>query len=149
MITPNPHHQGVRPMADRPYAIEFPDATMTAQSFKEECDINEIVTKWQRTGDFAHLNKRTPSFGDFTSAVDFQEAMHIVDQAELGFAGLGSAIRDRFHNEPLELMNFLEDPENQEEASTLGLAEAPPEPDPEPAPEPAPPGGDSPTPPGD
>lgn len=148
MITP--YGKGERrPLAARPYAIAFPQPTMTAQSFRDECDINTIVNQWQRTGDFAHLNKRKPSFGDFTGAVDFQEAMELVDQAELGFSGLGAKVRDRFHNNPLELMEFLEDPENQEEAATLGLAAAPPEPDPAPAPDPVTPPGGEPAPPGD
>ncbi len=107
--------------------------SMTKQSFRDECDINFIMTKWKRTGVIPaeSVGRMRPNYGDFSNPNDYMEAANRVIDANEAFATLPSFLRDRFANEPANLIAFLADSGNQEEAIRLGLAQAPtPEGDP-------------------
>ncbi len=103
--------------------------SLTKQSFRDECDINFIMSRWKRTGEMPPEKAGTmrPHYGDFSNPNDYMEAANRVIEANEAFESLPSFLRDRFANEPANLIAFLADPENQEEAIKLGLAErAPP-----------------------
>lgn len=91
------------------------------QSFREECDINNIMRKYQKTGALTWLAKHEPTFGDFTG-FDFMEAQMIVAKAKEMFADLPSSVRERFAHDPAKFLEFMEDPANVDEAVKLGLA---------------------------
>lgn len=107
----------VRPRVDASAEVGGPGAK---QSFKDECDINRIMAKYQKTGLVTWLNDRAPQFADFTQ-IDFQECMNTVAQAKEMFAQLPSQVRKRFSNDPQELLAFMERDENYDEALKLGL----------------------------
>jgi len=107
-------------------SITFPDKTMAKQSFADECNINTIMSKYQKTGLIDHVNRVAGSYGDFTSVQDYQLSLNQVIQAQDAFDQLPSTVRKRFGNNPSELMAFLQDPDNRDEAVKLGLVEAPP-----------------------
>lgn len=100
------------------------------QEFKEECDINVILARYDETG--PRPGAPLPRFGDFAEAPDFLAAQLLVKQAEEHFASLDVRIRDRFNHNPVALLSFLGDPANRDEAVKLGLVQAPPPPPPEP-----------------
>ncbi len=100
----------------------------TKQSMRDECDINFLMAKYQKSGQMPTTNPFPPHFGDFSEIDDYQGSLNQVIEAQAGFDGLPSKIRTRFGNDPAELLSFLADPENLEEAVELGLLEAPPEP---------------------
>lgn len=116
----------------------------TKQSFRDECDINNIMAKYQRTGLIEAVNRIQPQYAD-VAGFDFQFAMDQIVQANDMFAQLPSSVRKRFHNDPREFVEFVGNPENYDEAVRLGLMKPEvkePEPVPEPpapAPTPAPP----------
>ena len=95
---------------------------LTKQSFKEQCDVNVIVSKWKKSGVLPPVNARTPLYGDFTKAVDFQEAFERVRSAEEHFARLPAAVRRRCDHDPARFIEFVTDPENAAELRDLGLA---------------------------
>lgn len=99
---------------------------MCQQSFKEECDINTIVRRFGLTGVMPET-MRMPLNGDFTNVPDFQTALNMVREASDEFMRLPAEVRKRFGNDPGELMVFLEDEKNREEAVKLGLVNKPPE----------------------
>lgn len=105
----------------------------TKQSFKDECDINFIMNKWQRTGEIPAnmVGTMKPHYGDYSDGNDYMEACNQVLEAKAAFQSLPAFLRDRFANEPANLLRFLSLPENQEEAIKLGLAEKPEENPPE------------------
>lgn len=115
--------------------IVFPPNTMAKQSFKAECDINTIMSKYQKTGLIEHVQKFQGSYGDFTSVADYQLSLNQVLDAQNAFDALPSSIRARFQNNPGAMLAFLEDPSNRDEAVRLGLVEPTPPPPPK-----APPG---------
>lgn len=95
--------------------------SMTKQSFRDECDINTIMRRYETTGEITHLNRRNPEYGDFTDVKTFHEAMNIVQTANQAFSDLPASVRDRFGNDPAKMLEFLQNPENVEEAIKLGL----------------------------
>lgn len=98
--------------------------SMTKQSFAEECDINNILKQYKQSGMLRHINARAAQgmYADLPDDNDFQNALHVVMQAENSFASLPSKVRARFHNDPAEFLGFLADPANQDEAIALGIA---------------------------
>jgi len=124
--------------------IIFPKKGRTKQSFTDDCDINKIVARYQKTGAIAHLNKHQADYG-FATSDDFSTAMRTVIVAQEMFDGLPSSIRNRFANDPGQFLDFVQDADNIDEGRRLGLwpdeepgaTEAAPEPkkaDPEPEP---------------
>ncbi len=101
--------------------LNFTGTSRTKQSFKEETDINSIMARFQTTGMLDFVQKHQPQYGDVT-AIDFQTSMESVAKSREMFASLPSKVRDRFNNDPAELLEFLDNPENREEAVLLGLA---------------------------
>lgn len=117
---------------ERVYA-ELDSEVRTKQSFADETNINTIMLKWNRTGSIEHMNKRQGQYGDFSDAPDYHETFLRIQDANLAFDALPSEVRKRMHNDPGELMDFLADPENRDEAIELGLID-PPAPAPDPVP---------------
>lgn len=114
------------------------DKSLTDQSFKESVDINTLVERFGITGQMPQV-LNLPKYGDFTGVFDFQTAMNSVRTAEEGFMELPAKIRARFHNNPQELLQFIENEENRPEAIKLGLiTDKPKEPEKAPEPQPAP-----------
>ena len=97
-----------------------PEEGKTKQEFKDECDIHSILKRYQETRTAEHINHRQAVFADVT-ALDFQTAMNVMADARSAFASLPSEVRDRFKNDPAELLAFVEDEANAEEAAELGL----------------------------
>jgi len=96
------------------------DATRTQQHFKDETDINNILRQFNITG---QLPKKaiTPQYGDFSGVLDYHTALNAVIAAESEFMTLPATLRARFDNDPAELVEFLNNPENKSEAQELGL----------------------------
>lgn len=110
--------------------LVFPEDEIirTKQAFRDEVNINSIMAKWARTGVIEHLAGKAPTFGDFTNNTSYQDALNQISEADLSFSRLSAAIRDRMHNNPGELIDFLADEANAEEAVKLGLLVATPTP---------------------
>lgn len=95
----------------------------TKQSFKAECDINNIMAKFGRTGAVAHVNRYSGRYGLF-APIDFRDAMETVRQASEMFDALPAKLRARFSNDPAVFLEFVQDKENLPELRKLGLAMA-------------------------
>lgn len=106
--------------------ITFKGPGRTKQAHKDECDINQILARYRKTGVLDFAQRHEPQYGDVT-AIDFQAAMNTVANANSMFANLPAHMRARFHNSAPEFLAFVGDPENREEAEKLGLLKAKPE----------------------
>jgi len=97
--------------------------SMTKQSFKAECDVNNIIKAFKQTGMISHINEKAAAgmYLDLPEGLELQEALNTVAAAEAAFMSLPSKIRDRFANDPGQFLNFLHDPKNEAEARELGL----------------------------
>lgn len=99
-----------------------PGSSLTKQSLTPETDINNILKKFQKTGMVEHLAKGEPFYGDVSNIADYQKALNIIQEADDLFMGMSPDIRERFNNNPAEMIAFLEDPKNLDKAIELGMA---------------------------
>lgn len=110
----------------------FPERSRTKPEFHREVNINRIMKKYHKTRQIDPLILRDMKFGDFANGNDFATMMMRVKDAHYEFDHLPSQVRNRFNNEPAQLLNFLADPANDGEAIELGLKVKPPTPPPAP-----------------
>lgn len=103
--------------------IENTEESMTQQHFAQECDINYILDNYMKTG---VLIEKNTFFGDFSDPVSLQSAITAVQEAHDAFYELPSSLRERFSNNPMELLEFLSISDNRAEAISLGLISPPP-----------------------
>lgn len=96
------------------------EPSLAQQHFKDECDINNILRQFNITG-LLPETPLSPRYGDFTGIYDYHTALNAVIAAEDGFMALPADIRSRFLNDPENLINFLNDESNKDEAIKLGL----------------------------
>lgn len=113
------------------------------QSFKDECDINNILRRHKAGGMVTHVNANEGVYADVTAAGDYRTAIERVRAAEKVFLGLESKTRAAFDNDVATFLDVISDPRQRDFLGELGLlplVEAPTEPVEEPvspAPEPS------------
>jgi phage internal scaffolding protein len=98
--------------------------TRTKSEFADEANINNIVKRCMN-GAAMPTGGRTPLFGDFSEVADFTSAQTLIAQANAEFEQLPSDVREKFGNNVSDLMDFLDDETNLDEAIKLGLAPKP------------------------
>lgn len=119
--------------------ISFEQPSLTDPSGAAEADINYIIRKYETTGSLVDPlsvdTSRVPAFADVSSraASDYQSALNKVIRARQLFDDLPASVRRRFGDDPKEMLRFIGDEKNREEAIQLGLI-VPPAPAPESAP---------------
>jgi phage internal scaffolding protein len=96
------------------------EPTRAQQHHKEECDINHIMYMFGKTGKVP-VNALPATYGDFTHVVDYQTGLNALIASEAAFDALPSDLRKRFDNDPWELVQFLQNESNLDEAVELGL----------------------------
>lgn len=84
------------------------EVSLTKQSEAEACDINNIMKKYEATGLLPDSSGRQPYYGDFSTMETFQEALHIVSEANSVFHSLPAEIRAKFQNDPAQFLGFIE-----------------------------------------
>lgn len=121
-----PNAQGVRSALDlgsRPVGSDLvcKDPSRAKQSSRDECDINNIMRKYHKTG---LLPSRAGEglYVDASTLGDYHAACNQILAAEELFASLPSKVRSRFKNDPAELIAACSDPKNLPELVELGLA---------------------------
>lgn len=93
----------------------------TKQSFKDECDINNIVKKFNKTGQLPEMIKQNPQYGDYSSGMDYQEACNLVIKADQQFQALPARVRERFNNDAKQFLIFATNPQNGLEMAKMDL----------------------------
>jgi len=101
------------------------EPSLAQQNFKEECDINNIVKKFERTGLLEHANRYDGQYGDFTSSSDYQTSLNQLLDAQEAFDNLPARIRSQFNNDPAQFLDFVHNPDNHEAMYDMGLATRP------------------------
>lgn len=108
----------------------FTTPSLTVQSEKDRTDVHNILHRFVSTGDLGYFGIGAPAkpfFGDFSTTPDFQESMNMQVRAREYFDGLPSEMRLKFGNDYRQMIRYLGNDENREEAVKLGLLEKLPE----------------------
>lgn len=105
----------------RPVVDCSEDPGRTKQSHKDECDINNIIARFTRTGQLEHVNRNAGLFVDVSNVGDFRTSVERVARASEFFMGLPSKVRSEFNNDPAEFLDALADPGARELLESLGL----------------------------
>lgn len=125
--------------------------SMTKQSEMDACDIHNVLRQFSQQGfeSLVRENAAKGQYADLPDSIDYQESLNIVIAAQRSFETLPSQVRERFGHDPARFLDFLSDPNNQDEAIRLGLAtdSRPPVDPPPPPPPPAAAPADAPEPP--
>lgn len=116
----------------------------TKQSDVESSDINGLLSRYMNTG-VTRGNSRAPMYGDFSGGNDFLQSFLRVEEAQIEFRKLPTAVRKRCRNDPAEFLDLVFTAEGRAELAELGLETAavpdaakPPDPPAEPVVEPSP-----------
>lgn len=101
--------------------------SMTQQQFKDEADINYIISMYDSSGVMPTFHgdgqPSQPVFGDFASLPDnAQEMYNRMIEAKNNFDNLPLDVRKRFNYDPAAFLEFADNPENLDELVAMGLA---------------------------
>jgi phage internal scaffolding protein len=98
----------------------FTSPSRTKQSFRDECDINNILRQFNVTGQLP-VGSVQPQYGDFSGITDYQSALNAVMAAQDSFLQLPAKVRAKFDNDPALFVEFASDEANKDEMKALGL----------------------------
>jgi len=103
----------------------------TKQSFVKECDLNNILAKYNATSKLPDMIARNPVYGNFMSPNTFMESMAAIELAREQFEALPAKVRASFGNDPSAFFEYATDARNLPQMVKWGLAEARPPSQPE------------------
>ncbi len=103
----------------------FHEPSMAKQSFKDECDINTIMSRFEKNGLLDHIKEYQGQYIVCPPQEDFHAAMNLVADAKSMFQKLPAQIRADFNNDPSAFLDFVDDPESRERMIKYGLIDAP------------------------
>lgn len=104
---------------------DFVEPSMTKQSFKDQCDVNNILKRYRNAGVSPYQMPQPGSYQNCLGVTDYQTALHQIREAEASFGALPAELRKRFDNDPGLFLDFVHDPSNFDEMVELGLANKP------------------------
>lgn len=113
--------------------VDYHDDTpsMTRQEFKDECDINILMTQYERNGALPSMNAKEPSYFDASAVPDFRAALDQAREAEEAFMRVPAALRKELDNDVYRFVEYCQDPANVDTLRKYGLVDpAPQEPPP-------------------
>ncbi|AXH73208.1 MAG: internal scaffolding protein [Microviridae sp.] len=102
--------------------------SMTKQSHKAECDINNILSQYKKTGLINHITSKQPSYSELPDELDYQNAQNTLISAQNTFAALPSKVRDHFGNDPASFLAAFNDPQQAAYLREYGFLRPLPEP---------------------
>lgn len=103
---------------DRLEGLKFELPSRVQPQFAYECDINNIVAGCVSTLDNVRPNL---TYLDTTTVPDLEQASNMIAEANSQFEKLPSDVRARFGNDPKQLLAFVSDKKNYDEAVKLGF----------------------------
>lgn len=110
----------------RPVRKSFSKASLTKQAFKEDVDINRIVSRYQDTGVIDHLREGGTHIDALRINTDYHDLLNQAAEIQQAFDLLPAQIRKKeFDNDPGAYLEFIHDPKNEARMVELGIIDAP------------------------
>lgn len=104
---------------------EIIDDGRTQAHFQAECDINNILHKYRKTGVIQHVKRAEARYGDFTQYGDLGSDLDKIAKATASFEMLPAELRNKFKNSMAEFFAFVGDEANKEKCYEYGIYERP------------------------
>ena len=101
--------------------IFFTEPSRTKQADMERCDLQYQLARFQKTGLMGNLRSDEPLTGDFSEVDDLITAHNRLIDLEEQFMSIPAALRKKFDNDPLQMLEWLQKEENYEEAVKYGF----------------------------
>jgi phage internal scaffolding protein len=95
--------------------------SLTLQSEADSANITLIMEKYSKTGVMNVPVRENLQYADLSNLPDLHQAQNEIAKARELFETLPAKQRLRFQNNPAEMLNFLGDENNYDEAFKLGL----------------------------
>jgi len=106
------------------HSVDCGGPSPTQQHLKDEADINVIMRRFGVTGSMPG-NLPGAVYGDFSGISGWEDAVELVERARGGFDSLPAAVRERFRNEPGEMVRFAARATPEEFAQVFVQADSP------------------------
>lgn len=110
-------------LGDPVKGLEFHEASLTQQQFKDECEIESLLKAHnlsQVMGIMSNHNQQ-PLYGDVSEIPDFHVSQNHLARATEYFEGLPSDVRSRFNNSLSEFLTTLNNPGAREALTEMGV----------------------------
>lgn len=105
-----------------PVDQEHVDDGMTRQEFAAECDINTLMSRYERTG-ILPLQSGEGEYLDLTEMPsDLQGILGMMSAAQASFMQLPAIVRKEFDNDPVRFVEYCADKSNLPRLAEWGLA---------------------------
>lgn len=109
---------------------------ITKQDGKRDADINFILKNYEKTGVISNISSKEPIFGDFSQAIEYDQALNLVKKTEEEFMKWPATARELARNDPKVALEMLADEGGRAALEALGRVDVK-----TPGQETAPPGG--------
>lgn len=97
------------------------EPSMTRQEFADECDINVLMKKYEKTGLLPQNPDRPPFYVDAFDLPSYQEAHNMMIAASAAFAALPASVRKEYDNDPAKFVAASENADNLDQFEKWGL----------------------------
>lgn len=84
------------------------DTGRTRQSFKDECDVNKIISRFETTGVIQHLQQVQGRYADVSEVGSYHEAINLVMSVRNEFQALPAKLRAQFNNDPAQFLDAVQ-----------------------------------------
>lgn len=112
----------VKLLKNEPVAgITFTEPSRTKQSDMEAVDLNVQLAKFRKTGVMGNLRSDEPLAGDFSDIENIIDVQNRLIDLQEQFDALPAKLRSQFDHDPMQLIEWLQDENNREEAVRYGL----------------------------
>lgn len=109
------------PTGGRALIMTKPSRTLQHQA--GDVNVNQLVARFNKTGVEPVQNPRQFFYGQFTEDIDFRAVQDSVIRVNELFSQLPWQVRKFFNHSPSDLIEFLGNPANRDQAILLGLVD--------------------------
>jgi len=95
--------------------------SLTKQAHRDDCDVNNIVRRWQQTEVDPRDPKRQGQYLDVSSIPDYADSVLRLNAAYDIFGSLDAKTRKSFNNSLGEFINYANDPNNVDSLVKMGV----------------------------
>jgi len=105
------------------YKTTFEGTSLTKQQFKKQCDIQHIMRGYKTTGVYSHVNKnyQNATYGEINVNKSWHETQTLLANLKSKFSTLPDKVKEKFKNDPKNMIEFVSNSKNLEASVKLGL----------------------------